>query len=713
MPINTSKGPSSSATSYILNNEPNVSIQAVLTTGDVIGSKTFGGTPDGIGAFDNGDGTITILLNHEIVANGTGSSPASSIRDHGGYGSWVDAIVMDKTTHAITSLADLGQTMYQDNDGDGVYIQAATDISRLCSADLADVSAYYNAATGMGTTARIFLNGEEQGIGNGTPTAGGGAYDSRAFAWIATGADKGSIYELPGMGNTSFENLVANPWTGDKTVVMIDNDTSPAGQTFMYIGNKTDTGNDIQKAGLVGGALYGIVAAGIGAANNTSTSGGREASEANPPTSGTFTLAEIKDATHDSAATMTGTQIQTAANSLGVTGFWRPEDGAWDPSNHSKYYFVTTSTPTTSTRIWSLTFDDLTHPENGGTFKMEFQGVVGKQVMFDNLTIDATNGHVLLNEDPGNYKGPSNLWDFNPADGSIHQIGQLDPALFGDGNGTTQTVPTQTGFSIDKETSGILDVTNLLGNGSNHVYLTDVQNHFVTGNPLTIEGGQLNILTVAGVAAATRNADLINGSYNAEAINGKAGDDTINGGSGNDTLDGAVGADVLNGDAGDDVLNGGAGDDNLAGGVGADTLNGGLGNDLMAGGDGNDSLMGAAGDDVLVGGLGADTLAGAAGNDTFRYASAAEGGDLVVGFRSGQDHFEFSAAGFGGGLVAGAEISLLLGKAATAATGQFVYDAAHGNLLWDVDGSGATASVVIAHFASNPHLTAEDFTIIA
>jgi Ca2+-binding RTX toxin-like protein len=567
----------------------------------------------------------------------------------------------------------------------------------------------------MGTTARIFLNGEEQGIGNGTPTAGGGAYDSRAFAWIATGDDKGSIYELPSMGNTSFENLVANPWTGDKTAVMIDNDTSPAGQVFMYLGDKTNTGNDVQKAGLVGGTLYGVVAAGIGAASNTSTTSGREASELNnAPTSGSFTLAEMVDAVHK-----TGTELQSMANDAGVSGFWRPEDGAWDPTHHNVYYFNTTSSNTGTTRVWSLTFSDLNHLESGGTFKMVYQGTPGVQEMFDNMTI-SDNGHIMLNEDPGNYKGPSKLWDLDPATGQIHQVGALDPALFGNGNGETNggngtivTANPQAGFSLDKETSGILDVTNLLGNGSNHVYLTDVQNHFVTGNPLTVEGGQLNILTVANVAAATRNADLINGTYNAEAINGKAGNDTINGGSGADTLDGAVGADVLNGDAGDDMLNGGAGDDNLAGGVGADTLCGGVGNDLLAGGEGNDSLTGAAGDDVLVGGLGADTLAGGAGNDTFRYASAAEGGDLVVGFRSGQDHFEFSAAGFGGGLVAGAEISLLLGKVATATTGQFVYDASHGNLLWDVDGNGAGAAVVIAHFAANPHLTAEDFTIIA
>ena len=37
----------------------------------------FGGTPDGIGAFDNGDGTITVLVNHEF------GTTVGLVRDHG------------------------------------------------------------------------------------------------------------------------------------------------------------------------------------------------------------------------------------------------------------------------------------------------------------------------------------------------------------------------------------------------------------------------------------------------------------------------------------------------------------------------------------------------------------------------------------------------------------------------------------------------------
>ncbi|HYN36242.1 MAG TPA: hypothetical protein VEV82_04625, partial [Actinomycetota bacterium] len=53
---------------------------------------------------------------------------------------------------------------------------------RLCSADLPATSAFYHSATGKGTQTRIFMNGEESGNGG------------RAFAMIATGADKGSKF---------------------------------------------------------------------------------------------------------------------------------------------------------------------------------------------------------------------------------------------------------------------------------------------------------------------------------------------------------------------------------------------------------------------------------------------------------------------------------------------------------------------------------------
>jgi hypothetical protein len=56
----------------------------------------------------------------------------------------------------------------------------------------------------------IFLDGEE--------VAGG-----RAFAHLLNGTS----YELPWIGKASWENILANPGTGDKTVVAGLDDTTP------------------------------------------------------------------------------------------------------------------------------------------------------------------------------------------------------------------------------------------------------------------------------------------------------------------------------------------------------------------------------------------------------------------------------------------------------------------------------------------------------
>src|SRR6185295_10676756 len=62
------QGPSSSATPYLVPVAPTVSI---LTVGDSVNPKLDGvtpykmvGIPDGLGAFDNGDGTFQLSMNH-------------------------------------------------------------------------------------------------------------------------------------------------------------------------------------------------------------------------------------------------------------------------------------------------------------------------------------------------------------------------------------------------------------------------------------------------------------------------------------------------------------------------------------------------------------------------------------------------------------------------------------------------------------------------
>src|SRR5438477_12673266 len=95
-------GPSSSQSPYLVRTEPGVVTVSLLTVGDAVNFKSDGvtpyrmvGIPDGLGAFDNGDGTFTVLMNHELTA-GDGIP-----RDHGFKGALVSKWIIDKATLTV------------------------------------------------------------------------------------------------------------------------------------------------------------------------------------------------------------------------------------------------------------------------------------------------------------------------------------------------------------------------------------------------------------------------------------------------------------------------------------------------------------------------------------------------------------------------------------------------------------------------------------
>ena len=442
------QGISSSQTPYLLPSKQGVKFTSILTAGDSIGSYKMSGLADGTGAFDNGDGTFTFLIGHEIV-NTSGVS-----RAHGQKGAFVSKWTINKNDLSVVSGSDLIQnvklwdgTTYKTYNALNTSPSAA--MSRFCSADLPEVSAFYNAKTGLGTQARIFMNGEESGA------------EGRAFAHVVTGSEAGTTYELPKMGKYSFENSVANPFTGDKTVVVGTDDATP-GQVYVYIGTKTNTGNEIEKAGLTNGKLFGVAVTGLTT----------EASTSIPAANTAFTLADLGNVEN-----LTGATLNTNSNNAGVTNFLRPEDGAWDPSNPNDFYFVTTNSFTNPSRLWKLRFSDLTKPELGGTITAVLDGTEGPKMM-DNLTIDNA-GHILIQEDPGNQSYLAKIWEYNTKKDSVTQIAVHDDTRFvtGSANFLTQ----------DEEASGIIDVQSILGKG---MFLLVDQAHYPQAGAI-VEGGQI------------------------------------------------------------------------------------------------------------------------------------------------------------------------------------------------------------------------------
>jgi Bacterial protein of unknown function (DUF839) len=441
-------GPSSSQSPYVVRSQPGVGTKSILTVGDSVNNKPDGvtpyrmvGIPDGLGAFDNGDGTFTVLMNHEIPAD-LGVS-----RAHGANGAFVSKWTIRKDDLGVLHGEDLIQQIATWTSETSTYNPLATGVAlaRLCSADLAPISAFFNAASGKGYDGRIFVDGEE--VGNG----------GRGFGHLLNGQS----YELPAVGKMSFENIVANPASGDRTVSVQLDDSTP-GQVYAYAGDKQTTGNPVEQAGLNNGRLYGIKVDGFAT----------EPDAGGIPSGTGFTAFDFGDVRNTS-----GTTLNTNSNSNGVTNFQRPEDGAWDPNDPSKFYFVTTASVSTNSRLWRLNFEDPANPAAGGTIDMLLDGSEGHR-MLDNMTVN-DRGQVIMQEDVGNNLRLSKIWVYDIASDSLTEVAEHDPKRFLTGGSDFLTQ--------DEESSGIIPAP-FLGEGK---YLLDVQAHYSPGDPELVEGGQL------------------------------------------------------------------------------------------------------------------------------------------------------------------------------------------------------------------------------
>ena len=119
---NSIQGPSSSQSPYIVGSQPAVVTKAILTVGDSVNLKPDGltpyrmaGIPDGLGAFDNGDGTFTLLMNHEIPS-GLGIT-----RAHGAPGAFVSRWIVRKEDLTVLHGEDLIQNVQVWNKTTGQY----------------------------------------------------------------------------------------------------------------------------------------------------------------------------------------------------------------------------------------------------------------------------------------------------------------------------------------------------------------------------------------------------------------------------------------------------------------------------------------------------------------------------------------------------------------------------------------------------------------
>ena len=478
-------GPQSTQTPYVVPTAEGWQVTSLVTVGDSAKESPYVlvGIPDGMGAVagkfaENGQHVadkafMTVFLNHEI-------RPGLGVpRAHGTNG----AFVSQWTVHLNTLQVKWGEDLIRrvltwDAAGTFADTTGVAQFNRFCSGDLPPLTGFYNPKTGKGFNGLIYMNGEEAGA------------EGRAFGHVVTGDEKGTSYELPYLGKFSWENSVAHPDAGDRTLVVGLDDSSP-GQVYLYFGDKQESGNPVERAGLQNGYLYGI----------TVTDGG--ANYANGPVplenagaiNGRFELHEFTRA----EAAGSGAALQALSVASGVTEFARPEDGHWDTKNPRVFYWVTTGRSNQTARLYRFTFDSIENP-TGGTIELvvdaaSLTGTDGATARsFDNMVVDA-DGNIIVQEDPGNTSYIAKTWKIDPKKspgqpGFAVQIFESDRARF---------VPGVPGFlTQDEESSGVIEVTDIVKNANwyeagRRYYLGNMQAHYAIPGEL-VEGGQVYLM---------------------------------------------------------------------------------------------------------------------------------------------------------------------------------------------------------------------------
>jgi hypothetical protein len=513
-------GPSTTASSYMVPSNPasgvrftsiatalNTEFHRNLDTG--ASSYRLVGIPDGMGIYRDADDlandTFSLLVNHEL------GDSSGIVRLHGNCGAFVSQWKIRRSDFGVVGARDLSteynlfnlasntfQTFNASNPMPD-YAQTAANpqgwgsvntdgIGRLCSGDLAPVSAFrFTDASGntFGTQERLFLNGEERGD------------SGRAFAHVVTGVDARKSFELPDLADFSWENAIASPFAQRKTVVAGTDDSTP-GQVYFYVGEKQQTGNDIEKAGLMGGKTYGLRAAGF-------------ATEGAAPINVAFDMVDLSASQRDAGST-----FQAVSNANNVTNFARPEDGAWNPLNPNEFIWVNTGSSAAPSRIYRALFNDIASPELGGTVTMLGQGndltsfsggftsATGATggASFDNMAISRF-GQVLIQEDPGNNDRLCRLWLYDLAADSLLEVGVSDSFFFGDSNPSLPGV--QALLTRDEESSGIVDAWDIIGPGW---WVLNMQAHYGISGEL-VEGGQLMAVFIPQTVPAPGAAALL------------------------------------------------------------------------------------------------------------------------------------------------------------------------------------------------------------
>lgn len=504
-----------------------LSISSLITNGEFTNGTAPGsvyaptGIFDGQGAYANGDGTYTLLVNSELGAAAGYAYTAEGLNPsvNGARISRfiVDIDADDNAANGFQSRILSGGLAY-----DKVIGTDTNGFDRFCSANLVEANSF---GAGRGFADRIFLTGEEVFGG------GGGAF----YALDTANSD---LHQVNAFGKGTWESATVIDTGSANTVAVLLFDDAKA-PLRLWVGQKT-AGGFLERNGLAeaNGSLYTFVPTALAETGVDDTAGpdsdDLKALDLGSPLAGRWVKIE-KPAGKASYADLRDDEIRTLANGLGALQLSRIEDGEVNPLNGQQAAFVSTGTKDFSSgdlygNVYTLSFTDAF----GADGRLASTGASSLRVIYDadrladpttglrnpdNLTWSA-DGSLYLQEDRANGGGlditngnfgtqEASIWKLNPS-GPIDPItgapaerwAQIDrtavPTAYGQSQPGVVTDPSTNGVG-NWESSGIIDVSRIYGTAPGSMFLANVQAHSlgggnINGSGYLVEGGQIDLI---------------------------------------------------------------------------------------------------------------------------------------------------------------------------------------------------------------------------